>query len=748
MFGDIAQDLSGDDNESLSQDSAGYMLESELEDVDAATRADSGTIVSRDDLQEELVYDVPHVVDFNPSSADQNGGTKFLLCLSQPLRDEIRCRSNDVYVRIGTTLCPAEILEPGCVLRCFVPPLQRSPSGKTMTLLTVQAVLGSGVPISKAAENKFQYIRQPRILDTRIPKKRSMLTPARFHRDGPGFRDFGMASPIESRETKIRIVERLGSLTSALPNSSNEPMVEEPGPNRSISADARGKLSSGDDDCSFKPLSIAELPNWDDPMAIASQSNRPSLMDASLKTDASALMPKSSDTDDEMLRYFSIEAINTTQGNEVERRQPPEKMASISPMCVRDDERDLASTASSALKEALRGASADRRVASSSPMVQDDDTLDISMLGEAELENVLDGMLIRVIDQLVDLEDTNPSDTNSNTNTTSSSNLDLTWLSNELNAADESGNSLLHYCCAFNIGKLMAPLLRYATNVNMRNNDGDTPLHIACRGGCVALVEKLLQSGARPGTENYGGKSAYDVANESCCDQESKAGILDLLYQFAASAPDLASREEGPDDGIFSTWLKRSLDEVSHSSEPVVQEAFQSLSLHDKCALQLSLQIKDEATEEAPVGFIDKQSRRRTSTSTAADSELQTVISNCGSDGLDKAISQMSNEERSQLEKEARMIARNVKAWFTQRQYMNLKSAATTLQLAWRAAKRREAAKAARRSGQGMMKSETPSSGNEGPMALSRIENERIKRETLASLKIQRALLRWRMNNQ
>ncbi len=58
----------------------------------------------------------------------------------------------------------------------------------------------------------------------------------------------------------------------------------------------------------------------------------------------------------------------------------------------------------------------------------------------------------------------------------------------------------------------MQTLLRRHTNVNAKNAQGWTPLHIATTGGDITLVDLLLRHGADVNAESYVGATPLDHA--------------------------------------------------------------------------------------------------------------------------------------------------------------------------------------------------------------------------------------------
>ncbi len=60
----------------------------------------------------------------------------------------------------------------------------------------------------------------------------------------------------------------------------------------------------------------------------------------------------------------------------------------------------------------------------------------------------------------------------------------------------------------------MCVLLRFGADVNLADDDGDTPLIMACRSGKSRMVKRLLVGGADMNQKNVGGKKALDCAME------------------------------------------------------------------------------------------------------------------------------------------------------------------------------------------------------------------------------------------
>nr|WP_047167251.1 ankyrin repeat domain-containing protein [Sphingomonas sp. Y57] len=98
---------------------------------------------------------------------------------------------------------------------------------------------------------------------------------------------------------------------------------------------------------------------------------------------------------------------------------------------------------------------------------------------------------------------------------------DLTWSSFLLgkganpNVRDAQGNAPLHAAALLGFTEGAELLLGRKAQVNMANNSGETPLIIAVQQRNVPMVRLLLTNGADPGiADRIAGKSARDYASE------------------------------------------------------------------------------------------------------------------------------------------------------------------------------------------------------------------------------------------
>ena len=58
-------------------------------------------------------------------------------------------------------------------------------------------------------------------------------------------------------------------------------------------------------------------------------------------------------------------------------------------------------------------------------------------------------------------------------------------------------------------------LLEVGVDLEARNLDGSTPLHLAAKGGTAEVVMPLLAAGASPGARDNDGKQPFEYARDN-----------------------------------------------------------------------------------------------------------------------------------------------------------------------------------------------------------------------------------------
>jgi ankyrin repeat protein len=97
---------------------------------------------------------------------------------------------------------------------------------------------------------------------------------------------------------------------------------------------------------------------------------------------------------------------------------------------------------------------------------------------------------------------------------------------------DSDGYTALHWSAASPEGEKLVPLLvSKKANINVRDNFGQTPLHVHCSRGCIYGVACLLHHGADPNCRTTDtNQSALDLAEHHNQDE-----IIKLLLTYGAS---------------------------------------------------------------------------------------------------------------------------------------------------------------------------------------------------------------------
>ena len=124
--------------------------------------------------------------------------------------------------------------------------------------------------------------------------------------------------------------------------------------------------------------------------------------------------------------------------------------------------------------------------------------------------------------------------------------------------------------------------------------------------------------------------------------------------------------------------VSQSLDHREALNRELLLDAFQQLSLHDRCALSLSL---DHSRSPPP------EHVQQSDSDVDIFSDIGSVISDAdvaeaigSEDGIKAAIDAMSEDEKASLAAQVLCIQSNVKGWLMRRNYRQLSNATRTMQ--------------------------------------------------------------------
>ncbi|XP_063415850.1 integrin-linked protein kinase-like [Mytilus trossulus] len=81
-----------------------------------------------------------------------------------------------------------------------------------------------------------------------------------------------------------------------------------------------------------------------------------------------------------------------------------------------------------------------------------------------------------------------------------------------MNEADEDGITPLHVACKGGREQIVTLLIKYGVSVNTGDRNGITPLHLACEDGNKAIVKLLLDSFANVNMGDNEGTTALHIA--------------------------------------------------------------------------------------------------------------------------------------------------------------------------------------------------------------------------------------------
>jgi len=103
---------------------------------------------------------------------------------------------------------------------------------------------------------------------------------------------------------------------------------------------------------------------------------------------------------------------------------------------------------------------------------------------------------------------------------------DLATNSYDLNLPDDAGRTPLHLAATHCRTDVILLLLNKGARINAKANGGATPLHLAAQGGCVDAVNLLLAKGAKVNARDDQGRTPLVRA-----EQWHQDAIVEILRQ-------------------------------------------------------------------------------------------------------------------------------------------------------------------------------------------------------------------------
>ncbi len=121
-----------------------------------------------------------------------------------------------------------------------------------------------------------------------------------------------------------------------------------------------------------------------------------------------------------------------------------------------------------------------------------------------------------------------------------------------------SGGNLFHFICYYadklQLDDFVMLFIVAGTNINRLDNNGDTPLSLACFNNNVATITRLLDANADSMTRNKSGYSPLMLACNSL-DIISNNDIIQRLADLTYPVIEQEQEQEPENKGWFSRWL-------------------------------------------------------------------------------------------------------------------------------------------------------------------------------------------------
>ncbi|TDH65537.1 hypothetical protein CCR75_006506 [Bremia lactucae] len=673
-----------------------------------------------DGLISKQIFQMLDILDFSPSWDSINGGAKILICLAAKLCETLSEKTMAFFVQFGPNRVKAEKITES-MLRCTAP--ESIKIGSVDMFVCIRGKLQECIQVSRKKHFTYRSIRQisySLVSGTAEDKLKFRGEILNFSDDtAPGSAKNGKRS-----RSPTRLLQNL------IMKQSEGKLLET----------SRFLSTFVESDCKFIDL-VKVTTSYALPCrlaAIVDERQCKIRVVERLSEFHQAVRDKTTEHREKDYPFSSISTgisgERSIHSKKLVKSAAPKKNSSsnssTSPTSPESRDQFSLSTKTSALLSSLEAST-----------ILDDCT--IEALSDNDLEQLSEKLLERLVCQLVTVAHTSEE------------------LLEELNSLDETGLSLLHYVSFYNHSKLVPVLAAHGAHINQQSTQGQTALHLAAGCGHDKVVNELLQSGADLQVRDFDGLTAADCAGlsghievaaklhicigydvfggepsatdvsddigeismemDDTLEPYLDAGDMDLLSEIEDSCCE--GQTHSFDDSIIETSLsitKSYVGENKKYNRKLLLRAFSTMSLHDKCALSLTISRdsvscgahqRDDSVGEKTITSCSSTTRTLMGSEILPESkvgieanlvdgqallsgaeigaDVQSVIAE-DEEGLNKlqaAMELMGPEEKQSLEDEVKILQHGIRVWLLKRNCKSMRETTKQLREATRSVK-------------------------------------------------------------
>ncbi len=112
----------------------------------------------------------------------------------------------------------------------------------------------------------------------------------------------------------------------------------------------------------------------------------------------------------------------------------------------------------------------------------------------------------------------------------------LTVYKPHLTLRDNEGNTALHLAARNGNNSILQVLLAHGADINVQNRQGNTALHLVTQAGNGALIQQLLRAGARTAIRNADGNTMYQLIDRHP-DETTRDELRKIVLARALNSP-------------------------------------------------------------------------------------------------------------------------------------------------------------------------------------------------------------------